>query len=364
MSEPRRDGSLAGAVGVVATASFLIVGVLGAGCAGPGAAGPDAAAAMTVWSSLDQYVRVEPRDDAGDPSAVPNEHPAEVSRGDLGSFLEAALARRGPSEEATAALAPDQLEVLAREVPEAFRRAGPGQDVTFAVLGVKRVVVGIGKGPTLATGRMFVQGGSLNLIFGDVQKRVDLYSGRPVEPFVPGSRQPRSARDQGFVLETSPEASRAITLVRSDWVRADLAGSPASPPQSPASPPTVAAPEAPVAPEAGSTAPMPGAAPTVPDPAKRSEEQASAERVSAAEAPKRGSAPESAGAPTAPPTKALAEPEAASPPVPGPIPASPKARQELEDLQQRLWVLEELRRKGLVTDEEYRASRARILGEL
>jgi len=333
---------------------------------------------VTIWSSLDQYVRVESRDDAGDPSAVPNEHPVELAPDELGSFLGAVLARRESSGEAASVFAPDQLEVLTRELPEAFRRAGPAQDVTFAVLGAKRVAFGIGTGPTLATGRMFVQAGRLNLIFGDVHRRVDLYSGRPVDPFVPGSRQPRSSGKQDFELEASPEGKQAIELVRSDWVRGDVGGPAAAPaqaetpPRSHASPAAAAASEQPAAPVVEREAPTPETAPAVKVPARHSEEEPPtrprAQPAPPASSPKASPAPASpAAAPagsTAPPTRSPAVPEAASQPVsppPPPPPASPKARQELEAVQERLWVLEELRRKGLVTEEEYRASRARIL---
>ncbi len=376
MPGPKRSGVFAGLPRLAAAACCVVVGLLGAGCAGPGAAGPgaDPGETVTIWRSLDQYVRVEPRDDAGDPAAVPNEHPVELSPDDLGSFLGAVLARRGSSGEPAPVFAPDQLEVLTRELPEAFRRAGPRQDVTFGVMDAKRVAFGIGTGPTLATGRAFVQGGGLNLIFGDVHRRVDLYSGRPVEPFVPGSRQPRSARDQGFTLETTPEASRAITLVRSDWVRADLAALAAIPTPTPALPPTPGAPAAvpapgePDAPFAERPAPTLETSPPGPSAVRPAEARSPEEPGPLAVSPKAASASESASPPAAPsaapPVKPLSEPEAALPSSATGSAASPKARQDLESVQQRLWVLEELRRKGLVSEEEYRASRARILSEL
>jgi hypothetical protein len=337
MTGTRRGEKTSGAGFGLATASWLLAGLLLGGCAGPGASrsSGDSIATQTVWRVRDQYVRVEPRDDAGEPAAVPNDQPAELSPAAIDAFLAGLRVCSGSSAESSALLAADQREVLSRELPEAFRRAGPWQDVTFAVLGVKSILWGLGRSPAVTAGRMFVQGGGLNLILGDVQKAVDEYSGRPVEPFVPGSRRAPLAGGWSLVLDEGSTANRRVALVRHDWVRADLETAVAAPPSAaqvptaPATPPTKAAPESPAQP--------PTSAQRRPLPAPAAQPPAS---------------PPAASPPREPTGEALASP------------GSERAREGLEAVQQRLWVLEELRRKGLITPEEYRASRARILEDL
>lgn len=191
----------------------------------------------------------------------------------------------------------DELADLVTPLVQAIGVAGPGADVLL--LSSARREGGILGSPMAVTARVFVQGGSLQLIVHDARLDFyDVYRGTHVEPkFVYGSRSAA-----GSVTLQSPSA----TNKRGDWLAIPLqAGAPAA----------AAAPLAAPAPGSLIQAPL-VAAPTVAAPM---------------------------AAPAAAPTRKALDASAA------------------EDIERRLETVKRLREKNLITEDEYQQKRREIL---
>ena len=217
-----------------------------------------------------------------------------------------------------------ELAELLPPLTQALARATPADDIV--VLSSDRRAGGLMGSPLAITARMFVQGGSLQLIVHDArQDFYDAYRGNSVQPkFVFGTR----ASTGSAVLQSIGASSR-----RADWLAIPMnvagarmaAQTPAIPAPIGAAAPGGALP-APLAPVGPLAAPVTPAA-TMPAP------------VAVAPAPA-AAVPVPAAATTPAPAAALSEPE------------------------RRLETLKRLHSKGLITDEEFQEKRKEILKSL
>src|SRR4030095_9082510 len=110
----------------------------------------DAPRAVTVlWSANDQWVKIEPQDDA---AAAPNDHPAQLANEAISNAL-AALRIRIVDEDTAAeaqrsVFTAEELRNLAPRIASGLGKAGPRQDVTFSTIGSHaRSAWGWGRGP-------------------------------------------------------------------------------------------------------------------------------------------------------------------------------------------------------------------------
>lgn len=264
--------------------------------------GKDSAAdrvVKVVYQGKYSYVRIENRE----PGAAENQHPVsvtpEVMRATLNQIM---LKGRKPEP----LLDDDELGEIAAPLAQALAQATPAQDVSFAVAGSHA-----GFGPlalkTVTTGRVFQQGGQLNIIFGLVRNEFEgqLRGTGYLIPFEPGQRAKVLSR--GVELGAGP-----AIVQRADWFKFDqLAAAPAA---AAASTPAAAAPMA-----------KPAAQP--------------AAVTGAAAAP--------AAAPVAP-----ASPPAATP-----------ADQMYSRTAERLKALQRLKDDGLISEKEFQEKRKAILAE-
>jgi hypothetical protein len=110
-----------------------------------------------------------------------------------------------------------ELSEVVPGIAAALAKAGPTQDVTFAVFG-RHGAFGENSPATVTTGRVFLQAGQLNLILGLVQTRYeDVGFGGTVE-LIPGQRARRIAQTWSL----SAEPARFMDK-RSDWMQFDVA---------------------------------------------------------------------------------------------------------------------------------------------
>jgi len=265
---------------------------------------------IVLWSANDQWVKIVPQDD---PAAPPNQHPAQLATEAISNAL-AALQVRILDEDAgtetqRSVFTREELQNLAPRVASGLAQAGPRQDVTFSTIGSHPLGSGGGiKAVDVNAGRVFYDSGKLNVIFGELQssyRKKNLF-GQRTEDFTPrrqGSRD--KAAEQKLSLAPRPGVEfRSIDgATRDDWVAIDSA---------------VAA-----------TAQQPASAP-------------------AATEPKPAPVPDAAKAPAA---------------VPAATAAGSAAGKSGADLEQRLSKLKELRDKGLISEEAYRAKMQELLSE-
>ena len=247
-----------------------------------------------IWTSRGQFVTVVERE--GLPAA-PNQQPVTISGSRLRAELAALQIKLPDNPKAVPLFGAAELENLGEQIPAGLQKAGPYQELVFAVLGEKDYLKGMYHKDVVTTGRVFYQNNRLNLILGLAREMV-VEKDRRLQPFTPGSRlQPATL--PGPVVTSS--AAVAFQAGRPDWITMALPGGEAEP----------AVPQ--VVPQA-----MPQA---VPPALIRSEKEI---------------------APAAPPA----------------------AAKPARSIEERLRILGDLKAKGLITEEEFRAKRESILREL
>lgn len=260
---------------------------------------------IVLWSANDQWVKVEPQDDA---AAPPNEHPAQLASEAINNAL-AALRIRIVDEDTAAeaqrsVFTAEELRNLAPRIASGLAKAGPRQDVTFSTIGSHpRAAGGLVKNPGVNAGRVFYDDGKINVIFGELQSgyRKRMVYGQRTEDFTPrrqGSRTKAAENEWALAARPGVELHSNAGGVRNDWVEIDSAA--------------VAS----------------------------------------------GAAAVSQAPPAATPPAATASATAAGS---GEGPATTKSG---VDLEQRLKTLKELRDKNLISEEAYRAKMQALLSEL
>jgi hypothetical protein len=287
---------------------------------------------VVLWEGEDQWVRIEPQDR----SAIPNDHPAQLSTDEVSKALGALQIRVTDKDSGTsmqrAVFTLPELATLAPQVVAGLGKATPTQDVVFSTIGSHALSAGgLVKDPGVNAGRVFYQGGKLNVIFGEVQsnyRKKNLY-GQRSEDFTPrrqGSRDKASKQKWPLVMAPGIELHAGSGgAVRNDWVEID---------------PASAAAAAVAMPEPSATAPRQAAA--------------------VSEATSASATPGAAAGPSA----ASTSPAAASAGAPASAAAAPQAASRSAELEKRLQTLKDLKDKGLISEEAYNAKVKELLSEL
>ena len=211
-------------------------------------------------------------------------------------------------------------------------KAGPRQDVTFSTIGSHSRGVGSSiKDPTVNAGRIFYQGGKLNVIFGELQsnyRKKNIYGQR--EDFTPrrqGTREKASKAETGACIGT-----RSRSFSRRQVAYATI-----------------------------------GRRSILPLPAHRPSQHPRPQRRRAARGTIGFTGPQPAPPPAATGAAATVAPAAAgAAPAPAPVaaPTAPAADSKTADLERRLRALKEMKDKGLITEEAYNAKMKELLSEL
>lgn len=185
---------------------------------------------IVLWSANDQWVKVEPQDDA---AAAPNDHPAQLASEAISNALAALRIRIVDEDTAAEAQRPvftaEELRILAPRIASALARAGPRQDVTFSTIGSHpRAAGGLVKDPGVNAGRVFYDAGKINMIFGELQsgyRKRSVY-GQRTEDFTArrqGSRSQAAEHEWGLAARPGVELHSTAGGVRNDWVEIDAA---------------------------------------------------------------------------------------------------------------------------------------------
>lgn len=215
--------------GIIRLSIVTIIAAAAAWLAGSCLNAPTVCAAekRLLWQSREQFVALEPRDgDAADP-AQQNGHPARVTAEQLSTLLAALQFRPEKNAPAEPLFTAQTLETLAPQLVLGLQKAATGEDLTFAVIGLHKALLGLAKEPRVTTGRLFVRDGQLNLIVGLAQRDVNEREDRRLAPFTPGSRQTPAPGE--WRLEP-PSAPPGIVLVRRDWIALPIDWKPAATP--------------------------------------------------------------------------------------------------------------------------------------
>jgi len=196
---------------------------------------------IVLWSANDQWVKVEPQDDA---AAPPNDHPAQLASEAISNALAALRVRivdeDTASEVQRSVFTAEELRNLAPRIASGLAKAGPAQDVTFSTIGSHpRAAGGLVKDPGVNAGRVFYDDGKINVIFGELQsgyRKRSVY-GQRTEDFTArqqGSRAQAAEHEWALAARPGVELHSNAGGVRNDWVEIDSAAGAAAVPQAPA----------------------------------------------------------------------------------------------------------------------------------
>jgi hypothetical protein len=175
----------------------------------------DASDVKQLWQSRDQFVALDRQDSPSGGGSIANDHPVEISPDRLTAILASIELQSPDSKNPEQLITPQSLEVLVPEMLQGFKKASPGEDVTFAVIGLYKTKLGFGKHPRVTTGRAFYKGGRLNIIFGFAQKDFNEREDRRLSPLIPGNRQKPLEGEWSII---SQPGRNGFALVRKDWV--------------------------------------------------------------------------------------------------------------------------------------------------
>jgi len=183
----------------------------------------------TLWESGLQYAKIVDRDIAG----VVNEHPSFITDDELRTVFSSLYITQkslisGKKEVPLFSAA--ELSVLSTAIANGFSQAQPEEDINFVSIGTHKGT--IAKERKTTSGRVFISGGRLNIVFGIVQelfREKDLATGqeidRRIHPLLPGTRKSearmasRIALDSGQAYYQDPKTGKE----RADWIVIDVA---------------------------------------------------------------------------------------------------------------------------------------------
>jgi len=168
-----------------------------------------------LWQSRDQFVALESQDTPSTGTAQPNDHPADLTLDRISAILTSLDVRGTDGSKPEPLLTSPAVEALTPFLLQGLLQATPGEDVTFAVIGLHSALYGLAKSPKVTTGRVFYKAGRLNIIVGLVQQEVRDRDDRRLFPFTPGSRQ-KAAQGEWKLLPQSDQ--NGFAQIRKDWV--------------------------------------------------------------------------------------------------------------------------------------------------
>ncbi|RKX66543.1 MAG: hypothetical protein DRP42_02925 [Tenericutes bacterium] len=181
----------------------------------------------TLFEGQDQSVKIVDQDTA----APANEHPILLSSDELRTVLASLYVTESVRFEKTEnpVFSIGELQILTASLASGLARASSKEDITFVVKGNHPSA--LGSKIKVNSGRVFMQGGKLNIIFGllhDEYKETDSGTGQTIDrrtnPLLPGTRKSeanladRIALYEGQSYYLDPETGEE----RTDWLVIDI----------------------------------------------------------------------------------------------------------------------------------------------
>jgi hypothetical protein len=310
---------------------------------------------IIIWQAPGQFVKIAEQDwDRKHRKAPRNSHPAAVDPNELAVVLAAIQSwdTEGVSNREMAVFTPEAIRQLSVQLTAALDRAGPNQDVVFAVTGRHDGI----SGDRTTAGRMFMHEGELNIIFGDVlspNRKSDDNTSHYTKPHRAGKRMEPLSRSVRVANGPGIAYWQGNGWNRDDWIKIDIAR-------------TLAAYRGPPIQVAAQAAPVMSA--TAPAAVNDDLQQRWQQREELAR--QRKQMEQSQAGQTATPAQAAQAPaEVRTQPRVQAAPvysnsATSTASSGMDSLEHRLATLKSLYEKDLITKDEFDSKRREILGEL
>jgi hypothetical protein len=137
-----------------------------------------------IWTNQDQFVRIESQD-RDTIMVASNDHPANLSANLIRKTLGSLEVTFEGEENPVPVFSPEELEILGDTISHGLAQAGPDEDITFATAGIHQGQTA----PEMSTYRLFITDDRLNLIIGTLHEKHTENIDRSRHPLVPGSRK-------------------------------------------------------------------------------------------------------------------------------------------------------------------------------
>jgi Short C-terminal domain len=323
---------------ILAAVLALIISGCGANLLG----GKDPEISSVIWKHRDQFVRIESQDRATTPSPA-NDHPASLSTEQVRNMLGSLDVQFEGEEKPIPVFTFKELEILGETISSGLAQAGPGEDVTFAIAGIHRGLVSFATDRSISTYRAFVENSQFNLIIGTLHEPYVENIERRMYPLIPGSRKytPPNPRKRITNWQIMPEAGLELKTIdgreRQDWLVLNTN------------------------PELWKSAMAEKK--EAKETAKEAFREASEVREESAQLEVEQQRMRSELQEMKQTIEQMKQAPAASSsaPVAAPAPAAPAG---LDKIEQRLQILQQLKAKGLINDQEFRAKKQEILDSI
>lgn len=309
-------GKTATLYGIIILTAVLALSLAGCGANLP--QGEKSNVKSVIWNNQDQFVRIESQDrDSIMVSA--NDHPAKLSTNLIRKTLGSLEVQFKGEENPVPVFSQEELETLGEPISRGLALAGPNEDITFAIAGIHQGRTSQG----ISTYRLFVQDDRLNLIIGTLHEKYTENMDRSRVPLIPGSRKytPHSinwtiAPRVGMKYKTNGAITSDVAI-RYDWLILN--------------------------PSAES---FREAAQMWEDSAEfESEQQKMQQKIQKMEQS----------------IEQMKKTSTTGAPIAAPVTAKPM---ELNKIEQRLEILQQLKNKGLINDDEFRSKKQEILDSI
>ena len=213
-----KDKALFGRIILAAVLVFIL-----SGCGASLLGGNKAEISSVIWKHRDQFVRIESQD-RGTTAPPANDHPANLSAERIRNMLGSLDVQFDGEEKPVPVFTFKELEILAELISTGLAQAGPREDVTFAIAGVHRGFISFSTDRAISTYRAFVANGKFNLIIGTLHEKYVENIERRMYPLIPGSRKytPPNPRKKIRTWKIMPEAGLEFKTIdgreRHDWL--------------------------------------------------------------------------------------------------------------------------------------------------
>ena len=180
-------------------------------------------------SGLNLYIKLAGQDDM----SVPNQHPVTLNPVEISNALRQLRVWEKnwfKPNEAETVFSTEQARLLGQYVALGLAKAGPNQDIVFALSRRDPVFLGI-KELSYTSGRIFYAGGKLNVIMGDYRRAPDKFMERAQASagvteikyyFANGKRSKSSGFDKAIVTGAGLDVQTSASGRRPDWFIIDV----------------------------------------------------------------------------------------------------------------------------------------------
>ncbi|WP_461481508.1 hypothetical protein [Porticoccus sp.] len=179
-----------------------------------------------------RYIKYAKQDTA---SQGANDHPVELDQNEIRIALSLLKVKdTGTASGATAVFTDEQIALLSKSLAEGFKGVTPGQDIIFAMEKSEAKLLGLKKDAYFIAGRAFYKQGRLNLILGDFDRVRNIGYEAAYDPsnagivtynLDHGNRSKPSSGSDAFrntTLEVNGIENRIQNGIRRDWFVIDL----------------------------------------------------------------------------------------------------------------------------------------------